>query len=123
MTAKERIRNSAICLAISLLIASSASFAPSYSQNAAPEQHLEPRTGAQHLEPRTGAQLRSIREYIKGSWHTLMRSNARLADAAVDPKFATPGGRWPVYLSTKENIREVERTLRAQMSPESFAKI
>src|SRR5215212_10198299 len=48
----------------------------------------------------TEAQLQSIRKYIKQSWHTLMRSNAKLADAAVDPKFkAEAGSRWPVYVS------------------------
>jgi alpha,alpha-trehalase len=53
-----------------------------------------------------------------------MRSNARLADAAVDPKFrATAGSRWPVYLSRKENVKQAEETLRSQMSQESFAKI
>ena len=75
-------------------------------------------------EKATPAQLQSIRKYIKESWHTLMRSNARLADAAVDPKFhATAGGRWPVYLSQKENVKQVEETLRSQMPQESFAKI
>ena len=53
-----------------------------------------------------------------------MRSNARLADAAVDPKFqASPGGRWPVYLSRKENLNQVEQRLRSQMPQEAFAKI
>ena len=53
-----------------------------------------------------------------------MRSNARLADAAVDPKFrTTAGSRWPVYLSRKENMKQAEETLRSQMSQESFAKI
>ena len=53
-----------------------------------------------------------------------MRSNARLADAAVDPKFrSTADSRWPVYLSRKENMKQVEATLRSQMSQESFAKI
>jgi alpha,alpha-trehalase len=75
-------------------------------------------------EKATPAQLQSIRKYIKDSWHTLMRSNARLADAAVDPKFrVTTGGRWPVYMSRKENVKQVEQTLRGQMPQESFAKI
>src|SRR4030095_190377 len=108
MKARNRIRKSAICFAISLLLSSHAAstpFSPS-SENATP------------------AQLQSIRKYIKDSWHTLMRSNARLADAAVDPKFqTTAGSRWPVYLSRKENLKQVEETLRSQMSPESFAKI
>jgi alpha,alpha-trehalase len=75
-------------------------------------------------EKATPAQLQSIRKYIKESWRTLTRSNARLADAAVDPKFqASPGGRWPVYLSRKENMKQVEQGLRSQMPQESFAKI
>ena len=75
-------------------------------------------------EKATPAQLQSIQEYIKDSWHTLTRSNARLAEAAVDPKFrATAGDRWPVYLSSKENLKQVEETLRAQMPQESFSKI
>jgi alpha,alpha-trehalase len=108
MTARERIRNPAICFAISLLIASNAASAPT-------------RSSPQKATP---AQLQSIQKYIKDSWHTLMRSNARLADAAVDPKFhATAGSRWPVYLSRKENLKQVEETLRSQMPQESFAKI
>jgi alpha,alpha-trehalase len=79
---------------------------------------------ASSSEKATPAQLQSIRKYIRESWHTLTRSNSRLADAAVDPKFkASPGARWPVYLSRKENLKKVEETLRSQMSHESFAKI
>jgi len=75
-------------------------------------------------EKATTAQLQSIRKYIKESWHTLTRSNARLADAAVDPKFrATAGDRWPVYVSRNGNVKQVEQTLRTQMPPESFAKL
>jgi alpha,alpha-trehalase len=70
------------------------------------------------------AQLQSIRDYIRRSWHTLMRSNAKLADAAVDPKFkAAAGSRWPVYVSRKENFGEVEARLRKQMPPADFARI
>ncbi|MFL6275986.1 MAG: trehalase family glycosidase [Blastocatellia bacterium] len=72
----------------------------------------------------TPAQLRAIRDYIKQSWHTLERSNARLAAAAVDPKFkASAGARSPVYVSRKENVREVEARLRQQMTAEDFARI
>src|SRR4030095_14063976 len=107
MIARERIRNAAICFVICLVIASGAGSAPS-------------RVSPQKATP---AQLQSIRKYIKESWHTLMRSNAKLADAAVDPKFHATAGRSPVYLSRKENLKQVEQTLRAQMSQESFAKI
>src|SRR5262249_32410435 len=72
----------------------------------------------------TPAQLQSIRTYIKQSWRTLMRSNSRLAEAAVDPKFrSTTGDRWPVYVSRKENVKQVEQKLREQMSQDSFSKI
>lgn len=72
----------------------------------------------------TSEQILSIQSYIKQSWHTLMRSNARLADAAVDPKFQLgASGRWPVYISRKENIREVEQSLSHQMAQADFAKI
>ena len=80
-----------------------------------------PGTSSENASP---AQLQSIQKYIKESWHTLMRSNARLADAAVDPKFhPTAGSRWPVYLSAKENVKQVEQTLRARMPEGSFTKI
>ncbi len=72
----------------------------------------------------TPAQLQAVRDYIKQSWHTLERSNAKLADAAVDPKFKTGAGtRWPVYVSQKENFGEVEDALRKQMSNSDFEKI
>jgi len=72
----------------------------------------------------TAAQLDSIREYIRRSWHTLSRSNRDLAAAAVDPKFKPAAeGRWPVYVSHTEDLSAVERTLRAQLKPEDFARI
>src|SRR3954469_977947 len=68
----------------------------------------------------TTQQLEGIRNYIKQSWHTLTRSNAQLASAAVDPKFHPKGDyKWPVYVPRTENIKRIEDTLRAQMSPEN----
>ena len=69
-------------------------------------------------------QLQAIQKYIKQSWHTLTRSSAQLAKAAPDPKF-TPmaGGRWPVYVSRRENIQRIEQNLRAQMPAADFAQI
>jgi alpha,alpha-trehalase len=70
------------------------------------------------------AQLQSIRIYIKDGWRNLMRSNSRLAQAAVDPKFPPPaGGRWPVYISSTEDAQRVEASLRAAMPPGDFALI
>ena len=69
-------------------------------------------------------QLRAIQKYIKQSWHTLTRSSAQLAKAAPDPKFKVPaGGRRPVYVSRRENIKRIEETLRAQMPAADFAQI
>ena len=72
----------------------------------------------------TDKQLQSIRGYIRRGWKTLERSNARLAEAAVDPKFhPTAEGKWPVYVSRKENMAQIEKQLRAEMSKADFAKI
>lgn len=69
-------------------------------------------------------QLRAIQKYIKQSWHTLTRSSAELAKAAPDPKFKPmDDGRWPVYVSRRENIKQIEQRLRTQMSAEDFATI
>jgi alpha,alpha-trehalase len=54
----------------------------------------------------------------------LTRSSAQLARAAPDPKFKVPAdGRWPVYVSRRENIKRIEETLRAQMPAADFAQI
>jgi alpha,alpha-trehalase len=69
-------------------------------------------------------QLREIQKYIKQSWHTLTRSNAQLAHAAVDPKFhPATENHWPVYVPSGENLKRIEQSLRAQMKPEDFAQI
>jgi alpha,alpha-trehalase len=69
-------------------------------------------------------QLQSIREYIRKSWHTLTRSNGRLAEAAVDPKFKpSPEGRWPVYVSASENLERVEQKLRVELPQDAMARI
>ena len=69
-------------------------------------------------------QLRDIQKYIRQSWHTLTRSNAQLAHAAVDPKFHTvAGNHWPVYVPSGENLARIRESLRAQMKPEDFAQI
>jgi alpha,alpha-trehalase len=72
----------------------------------------------------SAAQLRAIQKYVKQSWHTLTRSSAQLAKAAPDPKFKVPAdGRWPVYVSRRENLKRIEETLRAQMPAADFAQI
>jgi alpha,alpha-trehalase len=75
-------------------------------------------------EKASARQLLAIQTYIKQSWHTLTRSSAQLAKAAPDPKFSPmPDGRWPVYVSRRENIKRIEQNLRTQMAAEDFAKI
>ena len=75
-------------------------------------------------EKATVRQLESVRQYIKRSWATLKRSNAKLSTAAVDPKFKRDAGqRWPVYVSSKEEPKRVEQALRAEMSEVEFNKI
>ncbi|HET6893210.1 MAG TPA: trehalase family glycosidase [Pyrinomonadaceae bacterium] len=69
-------------------------------------------------------QLLAIQKYIKQSWHTLTRSSAELAKAAPDPKFKPMAdGRWPVYVSNREDVKGIERKLRAQMSRQDFSTI
>ena len=66
----------------------------------------------------------SILEYIKGTWHTLTRTNRDLASAAVDPKFhPLPDGRWPIYIPRQSDIREMERRLDREMTPSDKRKI
>lgn len=72
----------------------------------------------------TPEQLRAVREYIRRGWRTLARSNAQLAEAAVDPKFE-PGadGRWPVYLPDGEDPRAIEALLRKSMPERELARV
>jgi alpha,alpha-trehalase len=81
----------------------------------------------------TTAQLEAAREYVRRAWQTLSRSNRGLAAAAIDPKFKPKEGsrnlvnfsptRWPVYVARDENLRAVERELRAEMGAEEFERI
>jgi alpha,alpha-trehalase len=72
----------------------------------------------------SSADLSALRQYIKRGWHTLERTPAQLAAAAVDPKFArTHGPRWPVYVARTENLARIAQGLRAQMPAEDFAGI
>jgi len=82
-----------------------------------------PLTGHQ-AERATNEHLQSIRKYIKQSWRTLSRSNARLADAAIDPKLHLPAdAKYPVYVSRKEEIRQVEKRLASEMAASDLSRI
>lgn len=72
----------------------------------------------------TKEQMQSIQDYIKKSWHTLTRSNARLSAAAADPKFhEAASGRWIVYVPGNEDINRISISLKSQMSAADFGKI
>jgi alpha,alpha-trehalase len=74
--------------------------------------------------PSPQAKTENILEYIKQTWHVLTRSNANLANAAVDPKFRPDeNGRWPVYISRTEDIQLVEESLRREMPAAGFKTI
>lgn len=69
-------------------------------------------------------QLRAIEDYISRSWHTLTRSNHDLTQAAVDPKFPLdPQQRPVIYVPAKENVNQIELSLRTQLSAHDFAAI
>jgi alpha,alpha-trehalase len=74
--------------------------------------------------PSPQAKTENILQYIKQTWHVLTRSNANLANAAVDPKFhPDENGRWPVYISRTEDIQLVEESLRREMPAAGFKTI
>ena len=65
-----------------------------------------------------------IETYISNTWDVLTRTHRELAQAAVDPKSpALPDGRWPVYISQRENLAKVSEQLRREMAPGTFSKI
>jgi len=82
-----------------------------------------PVASAPQAQRASAAQLQAVRQYIKRSWHTLSRSYAQLAAAAVDPKFKRTEGRWPVYVPAREDLGRIEQSLRAQMTAEDLARI
>src|SRR5260370_33150161 len=83
-------------------------------------------TGQQSISQQRAsqAQVRSLQSYIRQTWTTLTRSNRQLAIAAPDPKFPAPaGGRWPIYVSAKENLQAIQSKLRDEMPAADFNKI
>jgi len=107
MTEKMKVRKAILSIAAVLLtLTSTAPVAP-----------------ARQSQRASAAQFQAVRSYIKQSWHTLTRSNAQLANAAVDPKFKRAEGRWPVYVPAGEDVGRIEQTLRAQMSAADLARI
>ncbi|HEV7889193.1 MAG TPA: trehalase family glycosidase [Pyrinomonadaceae bacterium] len=85
--------------------------------------HTAPVASARQSQRASAAQFQAVRRYIKQSWHTLTRSNAQLANAAVDPKFKRTEGRWPVYVPAREDLGRIEQALRAQMTADDLARI
>jgi alpha,alpha-trehalase len=70
------------------------------------------------------AQIQSVRAYIKQTWQTLRRSHEHLLEAAQDPKLDHASGQpWLVYISPREDVVQVEQTLRKAIAPEEWKQI
>ncbi|MGE0453365.1 MAG: trehalase family glycosidase [Vicinamibacteria bacterium] len=62
--------------------------------------------------------------YVEQAWGTLTRSRRDLLAAARDEKVEAPaGGRWPVYVSAKEDRAAIERELRLSVPTSDLAQI
>lgn len=71
----------------------------------------------------TSADLAAIRAYIQRGWTELRRGHRELLAAAIDPKLAPPGGRWPVYVPARD-LAAARRALVAEQVPaEQLAQI
>src|SRR5882762_8485504 len=67
---------------------------------------------------------KSVRTYIKQTWHTLTRSARDLPKAAPDPKIRRAQDEpAPVYLAADESRTETEQALRAVLSAEDLRHI
>jgi alpha,alpha-trehalase len=71
--------------------------------------------GAEVKKPATEADLAALRHYIRQSWHTLRRSNQDLLKAAVDPKHPPANGKWPVYISSHDDVHAVRQALTQEL--------
>jgi len=64
-----------------------------------------------------------ILTHIRNTWRILVRSSQNLAAAAPDPKYRPEAdGRWPVFVSDREDFHRVENELRREMGGD-FNKI
>lgn len=63
-----------------------------------------------------------IREYIEASWETLSRSWDHLVEAADDPKLGELQ-RYPVFVSSGENLEQIREVVGAVLSPQEMARI
>lgn len=69
-------------------------------------------------------EVKAMRTYVKQSWRTLTRSHEHIIAAAVDEKIPHQDGRpWPIYVSAKENMADVEQTLSKSVPAEKLKRI
>ncbi len=70
-------------------------------------------------------ELQPMLEYIKKAWTgALFRSHRGIADAAIDPKLPPAlSGRWPIYISPKEQVDVVTNIIQRQISEGNMARI
>jgi alpha,alpha-trehalase len=72
----------------------------------------------------TSEQIRVMRTYIKETWRTLYRSHEHLLDAAQDPKLNHhEGDSWLIYVSLREDVEEIRRTLSQSLSDRELDQI
>ena len=63
--------------------------------------------------------IQAVKSYIKRTWQTLRRGHDHILTAAKDSKVEhSTGASWPVYISQKENPKQVEATLRQTIASE-----
>ena len=67
--------------------------------------------------------VEAVRAYVKKTWQTLRRGHDHIVEAAKDSKVEHEAAKsWPVYISRKENPREIAETLKETMA-EGFESI
>jgi len=83
---------------------------------------LAPAVLAQDRDP--AALEKRLLAYVDEAWGTLTRSQRDLLAAARDEKVEAPAsGRWPVYVSAKEDRAALERELRRSVPAADLARI
>jgi len=74
--------------------------------------------------PFSSSQLEAVRAYIKQTWKTLTRTPAHTLEAAIDPKIDHQEGQpWFVYISRREDLVTVRRSLQMAMTAEEFQQL
>src|SRR6476469_9703997 len=69
-------------------------------------------------------QIKAVRAYIKETRQTLSRSHKHILESARDPKIDhVPSKPWPIYISPKEDVEVIKKSLEKAISKEEFEQI